>query len=98
MLGYTEKSEELLRKHFEKHTTKTLLIAKVSHGFGIPVQISAGAARINFFKYFSTELLATMPKTLMCGAVPSLPRDDSRNIVRNKRSKTAHNTLIFTNK
>ena len=63
-VGYDEKSEEFLEKHFEKHTVKTLLIAKVSHGLGIPVQIAAGMAKVNSLKYIWVELLGTAPKTL----------------------------------
>ncbi len=63
--GYNEKSEEYINNHFNKHTAKTLFLAKVSHGFGIPIQITAGIANVKFFKYFSIELIGTMIKTLL---------------------------------
>ncbi len=63
-LGYTDKNAEYMRNHFENHSVKTLLLAKISHGLGIPVQISAGISRLNFAKYISIELIATMIKTL----------------------------------
>lgn len=68
-LGYTDKSEEFLKNHFEKHTTKTLLLAKVSHGLGIPIQISAGMAEVDFLKYLYLETIATIPKTLVLLAI-----------------------------
>ena len=64
-LGYDEKSEKFLKNHFENHTIKTLIIAKMSHGFGIPVQITAGMVKVKFFKYISAEIVGTMPKTLI---------------------------------
>lgn len=64
-LGYDEKSEAFLKNHFETHPTKTLWIAKISHGFGIPVQITAGISKMNLFKYVSIELIGTMVKTLI---------------------------------
>ena len=64
-LKYDEKEEEFLKKHFKKHTVKTLLIAKITHGLGIPVQITAGIANVNFFEYISIETVGTMVKTLV---------------------------------
>jgi membrane protein DedA with SNARE-associated domain len=64
-LGYSEEKEEFIKNHFKKHAIKTLFIAKISHGLGIPVQISAGIAKVKFFKYVSVELVATMIKTLV---------------------------------
>lgn len=63
-LGYSEKSEEFLKSHFDKHMTKTLLLAKLSHGLGGTVQVTAGIAKVNFPQYISIELVGTMIKTL----------------------------------
>ncbi len=63
--GYNESQEKFLINHFEKHTLKTLLIAKISHGLGIPVQITAGIARVRFYTYLLIELLGTVPKTFL---------------------------------
>jgi membrane protein DedA with SNARE-associated domain len=63
-LGYTDESAVFIKNHFEKHTAKTLLISKMSHGLGIPVQISAGISGVKFPTYISIELIGTMLKTL----------------------------------
>lgn len=63
-MGYNEKSEEFLKSHFEKHMAKTLLLAKLSHGLGGTVQVTAGIARVDFPPYISIELVGTMIKTL----------------------------------
>ncbi len=63
--GYNAESKQFIEKHFEKHTAKTLLLAKVSHGLGAMVQITAGMAHVNFWKYIWIEALGTVPKTLI---------------------------------
>ncbi|MCX6702149.1 MAG: VTT domain-containing protein [Candidatus Zambryskibacteria bacterium] len=64
-LGYNEKSEESIENHFKKHEIKTVLSAKVLHGMGTAIQITAGIAGINFFRYIGVSLLGTIPKTLV---------------------------------
>ena len=63
-LGYTQKSKEFLENHFEKHTWKTLLLAKISHGIGGSIQVSAGMAGVKFRKYIFIDFVGTVPKTL----------------------------------
>lgn len=64
-LGYRESGERALKKHFEKHTVKTLLIAKMTHGVGAMVQVAAGMAGVSFGKYFLLQMIGTIPKTLI---------------------------------
>lgn len=64
-LGYSQKIKVSLINHFDRHTTKTLLLAKFSHGLGSAVQVTAGLAKINFSKYLSIEVLGTLVKTLI---------------------------------
>lgn len=64
-LGYNQKIKESLKNHFEKHTVKTLLLAKISHGLGGTVQVIAGVIKVNFLKYLSVEIIGTIPKTLI---------------------------------
>jgi membrane protein DedA with SNARE-associated domain len=64
-LGYSQKIKVSLINHFDRHTTKTLLLAKFSHGLGSAVQVTAGLAKINFSKYLSIEVLGTLLKTLI---------------------------------
>ncbi len=63
-LGYNAQSKKYIEGHFEKHTIKTLLIAKLSHGLGAVVQVTAGIAKVNFLKYLWVEVVGTIPKTL----------------------------------
>ncbi len=62
--GYNENSAKVIENHFKNHTIKTLILAKVSHGLGIPVQITAGIAKLNFSKYITIETAGTLVKTL----------------------------------
>jgi membrane protein DedA with SNARE-associated domain len=64
-LGYDEASEKFLIDHFSKHTNKTLILAKIFHGIGIPVQISAGVAKVNFKQYLIIETGCTIVKTFI---------------------------------
>ncbi len=64
-LGYAEKHEATLERHFQKHTGKTLVLGKIAHGLGGAVLIAAGVAKVNFWEFFWYNLLATVPKTLI---------------------------------
>jgi membrane-associated protein len=64
-VGYNQKSEELLETHFRKHTLKTILLAKFSHGLGGSVQVAAGIARIRYLEFIELNLIGTMPKTII---------------------------------
>ena len=64
-LGYTEEKEKKLEGHFTKHTGKTLLVAKASHGVGGVVQIAAGVANVSFFDFIVYSFIGTIPKTLV---------------------------------
>ncbi len=64
-IGYNEKSEAFLEKHFKNHKGKTFLLAKFSHGIGGAVQVSAGIARVNFLEFVAYSFIGTTPKTLV---------------------------------
>ena len=64
-LGYDEVKEKLIEEHFDKHLGKTIILAKISHGVGGIVQIVAGVARVDFFKFLWFSFLGTLPKTLI---------------------------------
>ena len=64
-LGYDEVKEKLIGKHFEKHTGKTLLLAKVSHGVGGIVQVASGMVKVDFYQFFLFCFIGTIPKTLI---------------------------------
>jgi membrane-associated protein len=64
-LGYSEKSEEFLENHFEKHIGKTILISKFSHGIGGAVQVASGIAQVDIREYLLYSFLGTIPKTVL---------------------------------
>ena len=63
--GYDESHEKFLEEHFKKHTGKTLLLGKISHGVGTAVQIAAGIARVDFLEFVWYCFLGTIPKTFL---------------------------------
>jgi len=65
LFGVTEKRVEKLEKHFEKHSGKTLIAGKISHGFGSVILFAAGAAKMPVGKYLWFNLLGTLPKSLL---------------------------------
>lgn len=62
-LGYGEKSGKILKNHFNKHSIKTLLIAKLTHGMGAVAQVGAGIAEVDFFKFLLIQIIGVIPKT-----------------------------------
>lgn len=56
---------ERLERHFGKHTGKTLIIGKVSHGIGGAVLVAAGIARVHLGRYLFYNCLASIPKSLV---------------------------------
>ena len=64
-LGYDERREQELANHFQKHTVKTLLLAKISHGVGTVVQIAAGMAQMDFWRFVFWNFVGILPKTLL---------------------------------
>lgn len=63
--GYNESREKVIEGHFEKHTGKTLLLAKISHGVGGFIQIVAGIAKVDISDFIWFSFLGTLPKTLV---------------------------------
>ncbi len=66
-VGVTEKDVAKLEKHFKKHTRKTLIIAKFTHGIGAVFLMAAGAARVPIGEFVLFNFLPTLVKSL--GAV-----------------------------
>jgi membrane-associated protein len=64
-LGITFERVEQLEKHFEKHTGKTLIIGKLSHGIGGVVLVAAGLAKVPFRKFVWYNFIPTLPKSLI---------------------------------
>jgi len=53
-----------LERHFQKHSGKTLVIGKFSHGIGGAVLVAAGMARISLVQYLWYNTVAAIPKSL----------------------------------
>ncbi len=64
-VGYNENSEAFLESHFRRHKGKTFLLAKISHGIGGAIQITAGIAKVNFWQFLFYSVVGTLPKTLV---------------------------------
>jgi membrane-associated protein len=64
-LGITLERVEWLEKHFEKHSAKTLIIGKLSHGIGGVVLVAAGMARVPLRKLVLYDFIPTLPKSLI---------------------------------
>ena len=55
---------ETLKRHFERHVGKTLLMGKLTHGAGGLVLFAAGVVRIRFVTFLWFNVLGTLPKSL----------------------------------
>jgi membrane-associated protein len=64
-LGITLERVERLEKHFEKHSGKTLIIGKLSHGIGGVVLVAAGIAKMPLRKLVLYDFIPTLPKSLI---------------------------------
>ncbi len=62
--GLTKEKIAPMEEHFKQHPAKTLLLAKLTHGAGFTVLISAGLAQMNFWKFLLYNFLGTIPKSL----------------------------------
>ena len=63
-IGLNPKKIALVERHFEKHGAGTLLIGKLTHGIGAIFLVVAGLVRMPFLKFISTNLFATLIKSL----------------------------------
>jgi len=64
LLGATDERVEKLERHFEKHSGKTLVVGKLTHGVGSMVLIAAGASRMSVGKFVFYNVLSSLPKSL----------------------------------
>jgi len=63
--GVNEKRIEKLEKHFEKHSGKTLVVGKITHGVGSIVLLAAGAAKMPLWRFMWVNFVASLPKSLL---------------------------------
>lgn len=63
--GIKEKQIKRLEKHYEKHSGKTLIIGKITHGVGSVILFTAGMARMSVWRFFWFNVIGTLPKSLL---------------------------------
>jgi membrane protein DedA with SNARE-associated domain len=64
-IGITEQRILNLEQHFVKHTGKTLIVGKITHGLGFTVLFSAGTAKVPYPKFMVYNLVSVMLKSLI---------------------------------
>jgi membrane-associated protein len=64
-LGYDDEREKMIEEHFRKHSGKTLIASKISHGIGGFVQIVAGMVGVDFWEFMKFSFFGTVPKILI---------------------------------
>ncbi len=65
VLGISWDQIEKLKRHFERHVGKTLLLGKLTQGAGGLILVAAGAAEVPYPAFLWFNLLATLPKSLV---------------------------------
>jgi len=63
--GITTERIASMEKHFSKHSGKTILISKITHGIGPAILIAAGASHVTFKKFFIFSALGALPMSLI---------------------------------
>lgn len=64
-IGITADRIRQMEKHFENHSGKTLIAGKLSHAIGGVILVTAGVAKVPFWKFVWFNFIATLPKTLV---------------------------------
>lgn len=64
-IGITADRIRQMEKHFENHSGKTLIAGKLSHAVGGVILVTAGVAKVPFWKFVWFNFIATLPKTLV---------------------------------
>lgn len=64
-LGITAEHVKRLEAHFAKHSGKTLIIGKLTHAIGGVVLVTAGVAKVPFWRFVWYNFISTLPKSLI---------------------------------
>lgn len=64
-VGITPARLVRVQEYFEKHSGKTLLLGKLTHGVGALILVAAGVAQVRPRRFLGFNLLATVPKSLV---------------------------------
>lgn len=63
--GITAKRVARLEGHFQRHSGKTLVLGKLSQGIGAVILVTAGAAKMKYWKFIGYNMVATIPKSFI---------------------------------
>lgn len=64
-IGINVEQVQKLETHFINHSRKTLVIGKLTHAIGALVLVTAGMAKMPFWKFVWYTFLPTLPKSLI---------------------------------
>ena len=64
-VGLNEARIEALEGHFKKHSGKTILLGKLTHGIGAAILAAAGIAKMPYKKFIILNFFATLVKSLI---------------------------------
>lgn len=64
-LGITEERIKAVEAHYDRHFLKTLIFGKVTQAPVLAVIVVAGITKTNFWKFFWSVVLVTIPKALV---------------------------------
>lgn len=67
--GVTRRRLAQVIRAFRKNDARILVIGKLTHSAGFAVLLAAGMARMPFLRFMALNLLATVPKVMICLAL-----------------------------
>ena len=67
--GVTRRRLAQVIRAFRKNDARILVIGKLTHSAGFAVLLAAGMARMPFWRFLALNLLATVPKVMICLAL-----------------------------
>ncbi|NTW22428.1 DedA family protein [Candidatus Falkowbacteria bacterium] len=65
LLGISASKVSSMESHYRKHSGKTILISKITHGIGPVFLVAAGASRVPFKRFIAYSSLGSFPITLI---------------------------------
>lgn len=68
-VGLTPVRLEKLKKYFNTHGTKTIVLGKITHALGWPAMVAAGTAKMPFGKFMFYNTIVSLLKTLVLVAL-----------------------------
>lgn len=62
ILKFSVKEVEDIEESFKKHSTKLIILGKLTHVIGFPILIAAGASRYSWYRFLALDLVGTLLK------------------------------------